>query len=294
MLKSKLKIAAPILSLAVLLPLSTVGIASAVDSGNEANSGGSEIEVVDSKDVPFSTRVVEDDLMPKGVRIVIDDGEKGKQETVKIKEKGGLFSKDTIYEKTVISKPPSERVIRVGTNVNSTVDGVDKNVAEKETAKLKEKERKIREAEAKAVRELREKEEKERAERRAHLEQAAKDGSGVDINFGDIVGDIDVTANGVTTPEENREFLRSIVSQSEFRCADQLVMRESGYVTTATNPSSGAYGVAQSLPAEKYASQGADWQTNGKTQILWMQGYVDDRYGGWCNALDFHHANNWY
>lgn len=292
MFKRKNKIAASVLSLSILLPLSTVGIASAVDGDSNGNS--KKIEVVSSKEVPFSTRVVEDDLMPKGVRVVVDNGATGKQETVKITEDGVLFKKDTIYEKTVISKAPSERVVRVGKNVNAKIDGVDENVAKKESAKIAEKERKAFEAIEKAAKELEAKEEQERAERRAHLEQAAKDGSGVDINFGDIVGEIDVTANGVTTPEENREFLRSIVSQSEFRCADQLIMKESGYVTTATNPSSGAYGVAQSLPAEKYASQGADWQTNGKTQILWMQGYVDDRYGGWCNALDFHHGNNWY
>src|SRR5699024_12701259 len=126
MLKSKLKIAAPILSLAVLLPLSTVGIASAVDSGNEANSGDSEIEVVVSKDVPFSTRVVEDDLMPQGVRIVIDDGEQAKQETVEKKEKGGSSSKGTIYEKRAIAKPPSEGGSRAGRKGNRTAGRNDR------------------------------------------------------------------------------------------------------------------------------------------------------------------------
>lgn len=105
---------------------------------------------------------------------------------------------------------------------------------------------------------------------------------------------IDRSANGVTTPQENREFLMSITSPQEFRCADTIINRESKYVTTATNPYSGAYGVAQSYPAGKYASHGADWRTNGKTQILWMKDYVNNRYGGWCNALNFHNSNGWY
>lgn len=105
---------------------------------------------------------------------------------------------------------------------------------------------------------------------------------------------IDRSANGVTSPEENRDFLMSITSPEEFKCADSIINRESKYITTATNPYSGAYGVAQSYPAGKYASHGGDWRTNGKTQILWMQDYVHNRYGGWCNALNFHNGNGWY
>lgn len=97
MFKRKNKIAASVLSLSILLPLSTVGIASAVDGDSNGNS--EKIEVVSSKEVPFSTRVVEDDLMPKGVRVVVDNGATGKQETVKITEDGVLFRKTLFMKK---------------------------------------------------------------------------------------------------------------------------------------------------------------------------------------------------
>jgi len=53
----------------------------------------------------------------------------------------------------------------------------------------------------------------------------------------------------------------------------------------ATNPTSGAYGVPQALPGSKMASAGSDWATNPWTQVKWMIGYVNGRYGGTCAAL---------
>ncbi|WP_120522684.1 hypothetical protein [Arthrobacter celericrescens] len=73
-----------------------------------------------------------------------------------------------------------------------------------------------------------------------------------------------------------------------------LWTKESDWTTTATNPSSGAYGIVQSLPAEKMATEGADWQTNYKTQIRWGLKYIKERYGSPSAALSFHYANNWY
>jgi len=81
---------------------------------------------------------------------------------------------------------------------------------------------------------------------------------------------------------------------SEMQCLQKLWTKESDWKTTATNPSSGAYGVVQSLPAEKMASAGADYRTNYRTQINWGLKYVKDRYGSPCGALNFHYAHNWY
>ena len=81
---------------------------------------------------------------------------------------------------------------------------------------------------------------------------------------------------------------------AEMPCLVKLWTKESNWMTTAENPSSGAYGVVQSLPAEKMASAGADYRTNYRTQINWGLEYVKDRYGSPCGALNFHYANNWY
>jgi hypothetical protein len=75
---------------------------------------------------------------------------------------------------------------------------------------------------------------------------------------------------------------------------DMLWNRESGWRVDATNPTSGAYGIPQSLPATKMASAGADWRTNAQTQIRWGLGYIAARYGSprlaWYHELAF----GWY
>nr|WP_231713500.1 hypothetical protein [Arthrobacter sp. zg-Y769] len=81
---------------------------------------------------------------------------------------------------------------------------------------------------------------------------------------------------------------------AQLTCLDTLWTKESEWLTSAVNPSSGAYGIAQSLPAEKMAVAGADWKVSHATQINWGLDYIASRYGSPCTALTFHYANNWY
>ena len=83
-------------------------------------------------------------------------------------------------------------------------------------------------------------------------------------------------------------------SADQMQCLKRLWTKESEWRTTATNASSGAYGIVQSLPAEKMASAGADYRTNYRTQINWGLDYIKERYGSPCGALNFHLAHNWY
>ena len=66
---------------------------------------------------------------------------------------------------------------------------------------------------------------------------------------------------------------------------NELWTGESGWRTTADNPSSDAYGIPQSLPGSKMASKGADWKTNPRTQIAWGLDYIKGRYGSPSSAL---------
>jgi hypothetical protein len=82
--------------------------------------------------------------------------------------------------------------------------------------------------------------------------------------------------------------------QDQFLCLAQLWTKESNWLTTATNPYSGAYGIAQALPPGKYSSAGSDWLTSYRTQIEWGLGYIGGRYGSPCAAWNHSVANNWY
>jgi hypothetical protein len=83
-------------------------------------------------------------------------------------------------------------------------------------------------------------------------------------------------------------------SSSQFSCLDSLWNAESGWSVTASNPSSGAYGIPQALPGSKMASAGPDWQTSATTQIRWGLGYIKGLYGSPCGAWDHEESTGWY
>jgi hypothetical protein len=71
---------------------------------------------------------------------------------------------------------------------------------------------------------------------------------------------------------------------TQWPCLYDLWERESGWDVYAENPSSGAYGIPQSLPGDKMASVASDWQTDPTTQIKWGLGYIKSIYGTPCAA----------
>ena len=77
-------------------------------------------------------------------------------------------------------------------------------------------------------------------------------------------------------------------------CLEPLWERESNWNHTAQNPSSGAYGIPQSLPGSKMATHGDDWQTNPATQIAWGIDYIKGRYGDPCGAWAHSQSVGWY
>ena len=81
---------------------------------------------------------------------------------------------------------------------------------------------------------------------------------------------------------------------AQFSCLDRLWGGESDWDYTATNPSSGAYGIPQSLPANKMATASDDWETNPITQIRWGLDYIRASYGTPCSAQGFKSGHGWY
>jgi hypothetical protein len=79
-----------------------------------------------------------------------------------------------------------------------------------------------------------------------------------------------------------------------YSCLVDLWNRESGWRWNADNPSSGAYGIPQALPASKMASAGPNYQTNAFTQLLWGLGYIKSRYGTTCAAWAHEQQFGWY
>ncbi|MFJ3668163.1 transglycosylase SLT domain-containing protein [Streptomyces sp. NPDC090106] len=85
-----------------------------------------------------------------------------------------------------------------------------------------------------------------------------------------------------------------IPNTAQYNAFSKIVEHESGWNVSATNASSGAYGLVQALPGSKMASAGSDWKTNAKTQIKWGVDYMNSRYGSPVGAWNFWQANGWY
>ncbi len=81
---------------------------------------------------------------------------------------------------------------------------------------------------------------------------------------------------------------------SEMAPLVHLWNRESGWRTSARNPSGGAYGIPQALPGSKLASAGSDWRTSATTQIRWGLRYIHDVYGSPSAAWAHELAQGWY
>ncbi|WP_240629893.1 lytic transglycosylase domain-containing protein [Specibacter cremeus] len=108
-----------------------------------------------------------------------------------------------------------------------------------------------------------------------------------------------IPGSGVNDPAGAQSYASATLAsfgwgQDQMQCLVQLWNQESSWLTNATNPTSGAYGIAQALPPGKYESSGSDWLTNYRTQINWGLGYIRDRYGNPCGAWSHEVSNNWY
>lgn len=85
---------------------------------------------------------------------------------------------------------------------------------------------------------------------------------------------------------------------AQFNALLELFACESSWNERAGNPSSGAYGIPQSLPASKMADPaacgGAGYLTDPQIQLSWGLCYIQRRYGTPSAALDYHYRNNFY
>ena len=115
------------------------------------------------------------------------------------------------------------------------------------------------------------------------------------------VGTLDVPERPAIVPGSNRAIGQEIAASHgwtgiEWQCLDNLWEKESNWRHLVANPSSGAYGIPQALPAEKMATVASDWMTNPATQIEWGLTYIEGRYGTPCYAWGVwsNHSPHWY
>lgn len=137
--------------------------------------------------------------------------------------------------------------------------------------------------------------------RQAAADAAAATNTAVPVTSGGSGSSYPSTSGVVVDPAAAQAYARSAIGSygwgsDQFSCLVSLWTQESGWRANALNASSGAYGIPQSLPANKMSVAGADWRTNAATQINWGLAYIHDAYGSPCGAWNHEMSVNphWY
>ena len=168
-----------------------------------------------------------------------------------------------------------------------------KSLSDENTKKDEEEKQRI-EQEKKAAEEANKKRAQEEEEKREKAKRAAQSNNVSQEYNSSSVPSGSPSGSGTKSfdPNQAREAFEQItadlgVTGSEKQIWADIITKESGWNVYATNPSSGAYGLPQSLPGNKMASVGGDYLTNPYTQLMWMYKYVHERYGSFAGV-------NWY
>lgn len=133
------------------------------------------------------------------------------------------------------------------------------------------------------------------------IDNSSPSGSGVGGSLGSLVNGSGGIGAGISgaggTPSANKAIGQSLASGfgwtgAQWQALDQLWTRESGWNNTAENPSSGAYGIPQALPATKLGAAGQSGDATA--QIQWGLQYIQERYGNPVNAWTHELTYGWY
>lgn len=157
---------------------------------------------------------------------------------------------------------------------------------EEEKQRIEQEKKAAEEADKKRAQE--EEKKREKAKRAAQSNKVSQEHNSPSVSSGSSSG----SGTKSFGPNQAREAFEQItadlgVTGSEKQIWADIITKESGWNVYATNPSSGAYGLPQSLPGNKMASVGGDYLTNPYTQLMWMYKYVHERYGSFAGV-------NWY
>lgn len=241
----------------------------AVASATAVTTVGAVVGVASGSDKSSTTEPVEATAADATLLAEIPAGQQAQAQTASLTQQADIQSTAADAE----AKKSAEEAARK----QAAKDASAKKAAA-EQAKKEKAEREKKEAAEKKAAEEREKEKEQVASRSATRDS----------------GSTSFPQQSSYSVAEVQAMARQIVPGDQFQCFSNIVNHESTWNYKATNPSSGAYGLVQALPAGKMASAGADWRTNPATQIKWGLNYMNESYGSPCGAWSFWQTNHWY
>ena len=236
--------------------------------------------------IPFSTQTIIDPNLAEGQADVRQQGVNGeKTQVYDVTYVDGVAESETLKSETVTSMA-IDQIIAVGAAKSDTDKGSDKKSDSADNGKADSGSNNQHESS------------------NNNAGNTGNTGGGTNNNSGSSGSD-----SGTTTTPSGRLWHATVAQAqayaagaaaqrgwtgNDWDCLVKLWTRESSWLWYAENASSGAYGILQSLPADKMAAFGANYRDDAAVQIDWGLWYIAQAYGSPSKAWQHSEQVGWY
>ena len=245
--------------------------------------------------IPFSTQTIIDPNLAEGQADVRQQGVNGeKTQVYDVTYVDGVAESETLKSETVTSMA-IDQIIAVGAAKSDTDKGSDKKSDSADNGKADSGSNNQHESSNNNA---------GNTGNSGNTGNTGNTGGGTNNNSGSSGSD-----SGTTTTPSGRLWHATVAQAqayaagaaaqrgwtgNDWDCLVKLWTRESSWLWYAENASSGAYGIPQSLPADKMAAFGANYRDDAAVQIDWGLWYIAQAYGSPSKAWQHSEQVGWY
>lgn len=247
--------------------------------------------------VPYSTQTIIDSNLPEGQSEIRQQGVNGeKTQVYNVTYVDGVAESETLKSETVTTMA-IDQIIAVGAAKSDTDKGSDKKSDSADNGKADSGSNNQHESSNNNAGNT-------GGNNSGNTGNTGNTGGGTNNNSGSSGSD------SGTTPTPSGRLWHATVAQAQayaagaaaqrgwtgndWDCLVKLWNRESRWLWYAENASSGAYGIPQSLPADKMAAFGANYRDDAAVQIDWGLWYIAQAYGSPSKAWQNSEQIGWY
>ena len=256
--------------------------------------------------IPFSTQTIIDPNLAEGQADVRQQGVNGeKTQVYDVTYVDGVAESETLKSETVTSMA-IDQIIAVGAAKSDTDKGSDKKSDSADNGKADSGSNNQHESSGNNANNTGDKNNSSSGNNTNTdtNNNAGNTGGGTNNNSGSSGSD-----SGTTTTPSGRLWHATVAQAqayaagaaaqrgwtgNDWDCLVKLWNRESRWLWYAENASSGAYGIPQSLPADKMAAFGANYRDDAAVQIDWGLWYIAQTYGSPSKAWQHSEQIGWY
>lgn len=247
--------------------------------------------------VPYSTQTIIDSNLPEGQSEIRQQGVNGeKTQVYNVTYVDGVAESETLKSETVTTMA-IDQIIAVGAAKSDTDKGSDKKSDSADNGKADSGSNNQHESSNNNAGNT-------GGNNTGNSGNTGNTGGGTNNNSGSSGSD-----SGTTTTPSGRLWHATVAQAqayaagaaaqrgwtgNDWDCLVKLWNRESRWLWYAENASSGAYGIPQSLPADKMAAFGANYRDDAAVQIDWGLWYIAQAYGSPSKAWQNSEQIGWY